>query len=101
VLAHARLLREMTGAAPIRLIDEVLAHLDPARRLALHGELAELNAQAWMTGADPTLYREIESSADVVEQKSGTLTTSTRRYCVHPPLLRVSNIVRLLTRKKP
>jgi len=79
VLAHARLLREMTGAAPILLLDEVLAHLDPARRLALHGELAELNAQAWMTGADPTLFREIESSAGVVEVKSGTLTTSARR----------------------
>src|SRR5262249_55263031 len=79
VLAHARLLREMTGAAPILLLDEVLAHLDPARRLALHGELAELNAQAWMTGADPTLFREIESSAGVVEVKSGTLTTSSGR----------------------
>src|SRR5262249_2781306 len=78
-LAHARLLREMTGAAPILLLAEVLAHLDPARRLALHGELAELNAQAWMTGADPTLFREIESSAGVVEVKSGTLTTSARR----------------------
>src|SRR5215831_927221 len=50
VLAHARLLSEMTGAAPILLLDEVLAHLDPVRRLALHRELAELGAQAWMTG---------------------------------------------------
>jgi DNA replication and repair protein RecF len=75
VLAHARLLSAMTGAAPILLLDEVLAHLDPARRLALHRELGELGAQAWMTGADPALFREIESPAAVVEVKSGTLSS--------------------------
>jgi DNA replication and repair protein RecF len=74
VLAHARLLSEMTGAAPVLLLDEVLAHLDPARRLALHHELAELGAQTWMTGADSALFREIESPATVIEVKSGTLT---------------------------
>jgi DNA replication and repair protein RecF len=74
VLAHARLLSEMTGAAPVLLLDEVLAHLDPARRLALHRELAELGAQTWMTGADSALFREIESPATVIEVKSGTLT---------------------------
>lgn len=79
VLAHARLLSEMAGAAPVLLLDEVLAHLDPARRLALHRELAELGAQAWMTGADPALFREIDSLAGVVEVKSGTLTASPNR----------------------
>lgn len=75
VLAHARLLSEMIGAAPVLLLDEVLAHLDPARRLALHRELGELGAQAWMTGADHALFREIESSAAIIEVKSGTLST--------------------------
>ena len=79
VLAHARLLSEMAGAAPVLLLDEVLAHLDPARRLALHRELAELGAQAWMTGADPALFREIDLLAGVVEVKSGTLTASPNR----------------------
>jgi DNA replication and repair protein RecF len=79
VLAHARLLREMTGAAPVLLLDEVLAHLDPARRLALHRELAELGAQTWMTGADPVLFRDFESLAGIVEVKSGTLTASAKR----------------------
>jgi len=73
VLAHARLLREMTEAAPVLLLDEVLAHLDPARRAALYGELAELGAQAWMTGADPAIFREMQSPAEIVEVKSGTL----------------------------
>ena len=73
VLAHARLLREMTGAAPVLLLDEVLAHLDPARRTALYGELTELGAQAWMTGADPAVFREVQSPAEIVEVRSGTL----------------------------
>jgi len=76
VLAHARLLSEMTGATPVLLLDEVLAHLDPVRRLALHRELAELGAQAWMTGADPSLFREIEAPAAMIEVKSGTLIAS-------------------------
>src|SRR5512139_744745 len=36
VLAHARLIKEMTGFAPLLLLDEVIAHLDPARRAALY-----------------------------------------------------------------
>ena len=32
VLAHAGLLAEMTGFAPVLLLDEVVAHLDPDRR---------------------------------------------------------------------
>jgi DNA replication and repair protein RecF len=73
VLAHARLLHEMSGAAPILLLDEVLAHLDPTRRDALHAELAELGAQAWMTGADPAVFRETQSTAAFVEVRSGIL----------------------------
>jgi DNA replication and repair protein RecF len=73
VLAHARLLREMTSAAPVLLLDEVVAHLDPARRAALHGELAELGAQVWMTGADPALFHEMTSNAAVVEVRAGKL----------------------------
>jgi DNA replication and repair protein RecF len=35
VLAHARLVAAMTGMAPVVLLDEVAAHLDPNRRRAL------------------------------------------------------------------
>jgi len=78
VLAQARLLIAMTGGAPVLLLDEVLAHLDPARRLALHRELGELGAQTqtWMTGADSALFRELESPAALIEVKSGTLSTN-------------------------
>ena len=73
VLAHARLLCEMTGVAPVLLLDEVVAHLDPSRRAALHGELTELGAQVWMTGADPALFDGMTTNAAVVEVRSGRL----------------------------
>jgi DNA replication and repair protein RecF len=73
VLAHARLIADMTGAAPILLLDEVVAHLDPSRRSALHTELEQLRAQVWMTGADPALFAEIKGKAVFVEVQSGRL----------------------------
>ena len=63
VLAHAGLLTAMSGWAPVLLLDEVVAHLDPARRTALYRELEMLGAQAWITGADPAAFAEIEDRA--------------------------------------
>ncbi len=73
VLAHARLIDEMTGFAPILLLDEVVAHLDPSRRAALHGELEQLGAQVFMTGADPALFVEVGDDALLVEVTAGRL----------------------------
>jgi DNA replication and repair protein RecF len=73
ILAHARLIAEMTGLAPILLLDEVVAHLDPARRAALHGELAQLGSQVWMTGADPALFVEVGKEAIIVDVAAGRL----------------------------
>ena len=65
VLAHCGLLEEMTGFAPILLLDEVAAHLDPARRAALFDALSQLGAQVWMTGADPAgVLRNFRPRAD-------------------------------------
>jgi DNA replication and repair protein RecF len=73
VLAHGRLIAEMTGFAPILLLDEIVAHLDPARRAALHVELTQLGGQVWMTGADPALFAEVGDDAMIVEVASGRL----------------------------
>jgi DNA replication and repair protein RecF len=73
VLAHARLIAEMIGTAPVLLLDEVVAHLDPSRRRALYSELGELDAQVWMTGADPALFAEINGNATFVEVEAGHL----------------------------
>jgi DNA replication and repair protein RecF len=55
VLAHAELVAERRGAPPILLIDEVAAHLDPARRAALFSRL-EGRGQVWMTGTEAALF---------------------------------------------
>jgi DNA replication and repair protein RecF len=73
ILAQARLIAEMTGFAPVLLLDEVVAHLDPARRTALYGELSELGTQVWMTGADRALFAEIGENAAMIEVVSGRL----------------------------
>jgi DNA replication and repair protein RecF len=52
VLAHARLVADVSGIAPIILLDEIAAHLDPKRRTALFETLAQLGSQVFMTGAD-------------------------------------------------
>jgi DNA replication and repair protein RecF len=64
VLAHAGLLAEMTGFAPVLLLDEVVAHLDPDRRRALYDALEALDAQVFMTGADAATFAEIADRAD-------------------------------------
>jgi DNA replication and repair protein RecF len=74
VLAHAGLIKKMTGFAPILLLDEIIAHLDPARRTALYAALASLGAQVWMTGADPTAFGDILSRAQVFEIRGGAVT---------------------------
>jgi|SRR5271155_3306105 len=77
VLAHARLIAEMTGRAPVLLLDEVVAHLDPARREALYGELAQLGTQVWMTGADPGLFAELGTDVAMIAVSSGRLEPKT------------------------
>jgi DNA replication and repair protein RecF len=74
VLAHAGLVAEMTGFAPILLLDEVVAHLDPARRAALFAALEKLGAQVWMTGADPAAFADIVDRAQVFEVSPGHVT---------------------------
>src|SRR6202034_3428083 len=65
VLAHAGLVAEMIGITPLLLLDEVVAHLDPRRRVALFDELSKLGAQVWMTGADPAAFADIGSSGEI------------------------------------
>jgi DNA replication and repair protein RecF len=71
VLAHAALVTEMTGTAPLLLLDEIGAHLDPTRRGALYDALARLGSQVWMTGADPALFTEIATRAQVFAVSTG------------------------------
>ena len=73
VLAHASLIKQMTGFAPLLLLDEVVAHLDPFRRAALYDALATLAAQVWMTGADPAAFGDIIGRAQVFVVRGGNI----------------------------
>lgn len=62
VLAHAELVAERVGRAPILLLDEVAAHLDPGRRAALFDRLSG-RGQVWMTGTEPELFEAVPGDA--------------------------------------
>ena len=56
ILANARALTADLGRAPVILLDEVAAHLDPDRRAALYEEICQMGAQAIMTGTEEGLF---------------------------------------------
>jgi len=64
-LAHARLVGEMSGLAPLALLDEIAAHFDPRRRAALFEALERLGGQVFLTGADPAAFAELEGRAQM------------------------------------
>jgi DNA replication and repair protein RecF len=76
VLAHAALVADMTGIVPLLLLDEIVAHLDPARRAALFDELRRLGAQVFMTGADPAAFAGLGPEAAMISVEDGRLAPS-------------------------
>lgn len=71
ILAHARLVSEMSGIAPFVLLDEINAHFDPTRRSSLYESLGRLGAQVWMTGADATAFAGLGLNAQVFRVTPG------------------------------
>lgn len=74
VLAHAALTKTVSGMAPIMLLDEIAAHLDPARRAALFDRIDAVGGQAFMTGTDRSLFDALGSRAQYLSVENGTLT---------------------------
>jgi DNA replication and repair protein RecF len=72
VLGHADLVAERTGRAPILLLDEVAAHLDPSRRTALFERLAGAG-QVWMTGTEAGLFEGLPDAASWFEVADGVV----------------------------
>jgi DNA replication and repair protein RecF len=71
VIAHARLVAEMSGMSPLVLLDEIAAHFDPRRRAALFEALERIGGQVFMTGADPAAFAGLEGRAQVLEVTPG------------------------------
>ena len=74
VLAHADLVAERRSAPPILLLDEVAAHLDPARREALFARL-ESRGQVWMTATEGALFDGI-GNASRFHVEAGTISAA-------------------------
>lgn len=73
ILAHARLTGELSGMAPILLLDEIAAHLDEGRRAALFGIIDDLGGQSFMTGTDRALFDALGDRAQFFSVSGGTL----------------------------
>ncbi len=79
VLAHARLIARLKGAAPILLLDEVVAHLDETRRRDLIDQLLALNGQVWLTGTEPDSFAQLSGAARFLAVRHATVTEEFHR----------------------
>jgi DNA replication and repair protein RecF len=73
ILAHAALIAEQRGFAPLLLLDEPAVHLDSARRAALFEALVHLPAQAFITGTDADIFRPLRGQASFLATGDGQL----------------------------
>jgi DNA replication and repair protein RecF len=78
VLAHAdHVRRHRDGRAPILLLDEIVAHLDPPRRAALFEEIVALGSQTWMTGTDPEGFSALAGRVQFYHVEEGRIALGT------------------------
>lgn len=77
ILAHARLTADMTGFAPILLLDEIAAHLDEGRRATLFDLVDGLGGQAFMTGTDQSMFAALGDRAQFFTVSHGSVTQGT------------------------
>ncbi|MBP2548464.1 DNA replication and repair protein RecF [Neorhizobium galegae] len=73
VLAHARLTADMTGHAPVLLLDEIAAHLDEGRRAALFDLVDDLGGQSFMTGTDRAMFSALGARAQFLTVAQGAV----------------------------
>lgn len=73
LLAQTTAMKQRQQRLPILLLDEVIAHLDETRRLALFTLLHELNVQAWLTGTDAHLFNGFDEQALRCNVSAGTI----------------------------
>jgi DNA replication and repair protein RecF len=84
VLAHAGLIAEARGFAPLLLLDEPTVHLDPARRAALFAAVADLPAQVLMTGTDAETFLPLADRAEGLRTSDGALAPDPRFAAADP-----------------
>lgn len=73
MLAQAALVASHRGFAPLLLLDEVAAHLDPERRAALFAALDALPAQCFLTGTEEAPFAPLRGHAQLFAASPGSL----------------------------
>ena len=73
VLAHAVLQDKRLGRPPVLLLDDVAAHLDPARRAELFSLCSDLSGQIWYSGVDPYAFAALSQTAQFFNVSDGQL----------------------------
>lgn len=73
VLANARMVRDVHGWGPVLLLDEVVAHLDGARRDALFAALSVPGMQTWMSGTDAALFDGLDGDVQTLRVQEGII----------------------------
>ena len=76
VLAHAQLVGEIAGLAPILLLDEIAAHFDADRRAALFDILERLNCQYFATGTEAGLFESLHGRAQFLTVDAGRVSST-------------------------
>ena len=71
VLAHARLQARRLGRPPLLLLDDVVAHLDMARRAALFEAVGAVGAQAWFSGTDHEDFEGLDAQSILISTQDG------------------------------
>jgi DNA replication and repair protein RecF len=61
----------MTGYAPVLLLDEIAAHLDEGRRIALFDLIDALGGQSFMTGTDRQMFASLAERAQFLTVSHG------------------------------
>ena len=73
ILAQTKCQTLDKGFAPILLLDEVVAHLDDAKREALLKKIRDLKVQAWITSTDASLFDSMRDCAQFFEIKNNSV----------------------------
>lgn len=66
ILASVRVQAMWGSAMSILLLDEVVAHLDDARRMELYNDITNLPMQTWITGTEASVFEPIMSKCQMV-----------------------------------
>jgi len=72
VLAHARLQARRLRRPPVLLLDDVVAHLDIARRGALFDAVDAVGGQTWFSGTDENDFTGLDAQPVRIEASDGT-----------------------------